>query len=463
MQAEPASPPTVWSESRRLIPRLVVRPLLRFMELEASSAAVMLGAAVLAVVWANSAFADGYTAVFDTAVRLSFGTWHPLGALTVREWVNDGAMTLFFFVVALEIKRELVHGELRRPAAAALPVLAAVGGMVVPAVIYLSFTAGTAGASGWGVPMATDIAFAVAVVTAAGSRVPPAARVFLLTLAIADDLGAIVVIALFYAGHLAVLPLLGALATVGVAWLLQRGHVRALTPYVLLGIGCWVLLHHSGVHPTLAGVAFGLLTPAWPWYDATQFAQRARAQARAVEDATSAATCADPTAARALTADQLDSVRSAVRETVRLAHEALPPLDRIQARLSALVSFVVVPVFALANAGFSLSGRGSMSHDAALVTAGVGVGLVAGKTLGIFGTTWVVTRLPGLTLPSGTRWTHLLGLSLCAGIGFTVALFVGDIAFSDAGLGEAAKLGIFTGSVVSGLAGFIALRCCRPR
>jgi NhaA family Na+:H+ antiporter len=437
-----------WSESERFIPRVVVQPLQRFMDLGAASAVVMLVAAAVAVLWANSPFGESYRAFFDAQVQIVVGPWDGLSSLSIREWLNDGAMTLFFFVVALEIKRELVSGELRRPRAAALPVLAALGGMVVPALIYLALNAGGPGVSGWGVPMATDIAFAVAVVTAVGSRVPPAARVFLLTLAIADDLGAIVVIAVFYASELVLLPLLGAIASVGIAAVLQRIHVRSPVPYVVLAVGCWLLLHHSGVHPTLAGVAFGLVTPAWPWYDPRQFPERARAYAAVVEEATPSD----------LTSRGFDVVRAAIGDTARLAAESQAPLDRLERRLSSLVSFVVVPAFALANSGIDLSGvsvTGVVDHP---VTLGVATGLVVGKTVGIFGTTWLATRSRLLVLPSGTTWPQMLGVSICAGIGFTVALFVADIAFVDTAAREASKVGIFVGSLVSGVVGFAALR-----
>lgn len=451
---EQASLRHAWSESERFIPRVVVQPLQRFMDLGAASAVVMLAAAVVAVAWANSPFGDSYQAVFDAHVQIAVGPWDGLSGLSIREWVNDGAMTLFFFVVALEIKREMVSGELRRPRAAALPVLAAFGGMVVPALIYLSFNAGGPAESGWGVPMATDIAFAVAVVTAVGSGVPPAARVFLLTLAIADDLGAIVVIAVFYASDVVPLPLLGAVATVVVALVLQHIHVRSPVPYVLLAVACWMLLHHSGVHPTLAGVAFGLVTPAWPWYDPRQFPARARAYADAVEEVSPSG----------LTSQSFDVVRAAIGDTARLAAESQAPLDRLERRLSPLVSFVIVPCFALANAGLDLSGVSVVSVVDHPVSLGVAVGLVLGKPVGIVGATWLATRTRLLVLPSATTWAQLLGVSICAGIGFTVALFVADIAFVDAAAREASKVGIFVGSIVAGVIGFAALRLAvRPR
>ena len=264
-----------WSQSARFIPRIVIQPAQRFMDYAASGAVVMFAAAMLALVWVNSPWGAGYEHVWESEFRLSIGSFDALSGLSLREWVNDGAMTFFFFVVALEIKRERVSGELRDPRAAALPIIAALGGMVVPALIYASINAGGPGVRGWGIPMATNIAFAVAVITAAGRRVPHGARVFLLSLAIVDDLGAILVIAIFYTAGLSNLWLLLAVAMVLTAWVMQRIHVRAIFPYSVLGILCWLALQESGVNATLAGVAFGLLTPAWSVYDPRLFCGRA--------------------------------------------------------------------------------------------------------------------------------------------------------------------------------------------
>jgi NhaA family Na+:H+ antiporter len=436
-----------WSESERFVPRTFVRPALRFMQIETSSAVVMLVCAAVALVWANSPWAGGYTAFWSTPVSLSAGPFHALDGLTLRDWVNDGAMTVFFLVVALEIKRELVSGQLRDRRAAALPVLAALGGMAVPALIYLAFNAGTPAARGWGVPMATDIAFAVAVVTLASRRVPPGAKLLLLTLAIADDLGAIAVIAVFYTDGLS-LPWLGvAVAAVVAAVALRRLDVRSVLPYVVLGVGCWLCLHESGVHTTIAGVAFGFVTPTWSLYDPAHFGRRARGLVAGIEGAFSDGR---------LSLGEYERVQAQLRDITRLATETAAPLDRLVHRLTPWVGFLVLPVFAVANAGLTLGGVEGWSTDSVLL--GVAVGLLLGKTVGVFGAVWLTCRFTSVRLPPATTWRHVLGLSLCAGVGFTVALFVSDLSSTDPAMVLSAKTGVLAGSLLAGVVGYLVLR-----
>ncbi|QNN53898.1 Na+/H+ antiporter NhaA [Nocardioides mesophilus] len=437
-----------WSESARFVPRVVVQPVQRFMDTSASGALVMLAAALAALLWVNLGSAQAYESFWGSEVRLAVGSFEPLH-LNLREWVNDGAMAFFFFLVAMEIKREMVSGELRDPKAAALPVIAAVCGMVVPALIYLGFNAGGPGGSGWGIPMATDIAFAVAVVTAAGDRVPAGLRVFLLSLAVVDDLGAIIVIAVFYTAGLSLTWLLLALATIGFGYALQRIHVRALPPYFALAALCWYALHASGVHPTLAGVAFGLLTPAWSFLGPSAFRTYAGGLVREVDEVYRD---------EVLSHREYDVTRGAVRDMRRLTVDAEAPLDRLEQGISAWVTFLVVPVFALANAGLVLPDHALTAWVDSPVALGVVLGLVVGKTVGVFGATWVATRLGIATLPRGTTWPQVLGVAACAGVGFTVALFVSDLSFDSPALDEAAKLGIFLGSAIAGVLGFLLLR-----
>lgn len=375
-------------------------------------AVLMLVAAVAALVWANSGAAAGYLTFWSTPVGPSLGA-HGDHGLTVQEWVTDGAMTLFFLLVALEIKRELTTGELRDRRTALLPALAAVGGMVLPAAVYLALNLGGPGERGWGIPTATDVAFAVAVVAAVGSRIPNSAKVFLLALAIVDDLGAIIIIAVFYTQDLAPLWLLAAAATVAVAFLLRRAGVRLTALYVLLGVLCWYALLRAGVHPTMAGVAFGLLTPARP------YAYQAAGSATAVE--------------------------------------------RSEHLLTPWVSFLVVPVFALANAGVTIPSDAvnAVLHDR--VALGVLLGLLLGKPVGITAAVWCALRLRWGILPTGTTLRHVAGLAVCAGIGFTVALFVSELAFTDEESVNAAKLGILAASVLAALLGYLTLRWPPPR
>ncbi len=440
-----------WSESTRFVPRAVVRPLQRFMALETAGGVVMLLAAVVALVWANSPFQSSYERLWETPLDVSLGSLVHL-ELSLREWWNDAAMAIFFFVVGLEIKRELVAGELMDRRAAALPAVAAMGGMVVPALIYAAFNAGGPGSGGWGIPMATDIAFAVGVLSLLGRRVPSGAKLFLLTLAIVDDLGAILVIALFYTSDLSLGWLGVALVALACAVVLRRLDVRSLLPYGLVAVACWYALHESGVHATLAGVALGFLTPAWSFYDPNLFATRAQRLTQRIEHALTG---------EDTVGDHQESEAS-LRDLVRLASESESPLQRIEHRLSPWVSFLIVPVFALANAGVALSGDSLGGALGDRVVLGVALGLLVGKTVGVFGATWLAVRFGVGRLPSRTTWRHMVGLAVCAGIGFTVALFVAGLSFTDPELADSAKIGILGGSLVAGVAGYLWLRASPP-
>lgn len=442
-----------WSESDRYVPRTVVQPLQRVLRHEAAGGVVMLVAAAVAITWANSPWSASYVEVWHTPLRVELGGLLQLDHLSLQAWVNDALMTLFFLLVGLEIKREVVHGDLRDVRAVALPVIAALGGMIVPAAIYAVLNAGGPGAGGWAVPMATDIAFAVGIVTLLRSRVPLAAKIFLLTLAVADDIGAIVVIAVFYSGDLSGGWLACAAAALGLIFLLRRGDVQSLAPYLAVGAFAWLALLESGVHATLIGVALGLLTPAWPLRSPRLFPTAARRVADQVE-----AAYYD----RVLTRREFAANEQRIADVVRLAMFSTSPLERLERALSPWVAYVVVPVFALANAGVVLTGdavAGIVTHP---TTTGVILGLFAGKTVGVLGATALAVRLGVGRLPPGTTWRHVLGLSTVAGVGFTVALFVTSLAFDSAALADAAKLGILVGSLLSGLAGYLLLRSAPP-
>jgi NhaA family Na+:H+ antiporter len=383
---------------RRSLPPFVRR----FLETEAAGGVVLVVAAVIAIAWASSPWRDTYASVWNTAVDLRIGTFGFTG--DVHGLVNDGLMAVFFLVVGLEIKRELVAGDLRDPRVAALPVFAAVGGMVVPALLFVAVTAGGPGSHGWGVPMATDIAFAVGVLALLGSRVIPALKLFLLSLAIVDDIGAIVVIAVFYAGGVQGTALVVAAALVLAAVALRLLRVHWLPIYVVLGTGCWLALHESGVHATIAGVAFGLLAPARP-----------------------------------------------------IADERVSPAERVERALHPVTSFVIVPVFALANAGVELRASAFDAPGATRVALGIGLGLVVGKLVGVFGATWLAVRSGLATRPVGATWPAIAGISAVAGIGFTVSLFVTGHAFDDPALADAATLAILAASIVAALVGVAVL------
>lgn len=438
-----------WARSERFVPKTFIRPFVRFSRIEASSGIVLLGAAVLALVWANSPWAEAYFSLLDEHITIEVLAFHLDESLL--HLINDGLMAVFFFVVGLEIKRELVLGDLRDPKAAALPVLAALGGMVVPALIYVAFNAGTAASHGWGIPMATDIAFALGIVALLGSRVPSGAKLFLLAVAIADDIGAIAVIAIFYTSDLDIGYLAGAIGGLLVVWLAGRVHIRAMWFYVPLGIVIWYLTLESGVHATLAGVALGFLTPARPFYGPEEFDRRARA-------------ILDQYPANDITTTSAQE--HADHEALLLsdiASESVAPLNRLERRLVAWSSFVIVPLFALANAGVDFRDVSFTEALASPVALGVGLGLVVGKVVGISLASLGAVRFGLGRLPPGTSWAHVFGLSAVAGIGFTVSLFVAGLAFTDPHLTDLAKVGIFSGSLVAGILGSLLLSRTRPR
>ncbi len=386
--------------------RLLGQAIRRFMELESAGAIVLLGATVLALVWANSPFDSGYRALWDTRVTVNLGPLH--FDEDFRAMVNDGLMAVFFFVVGLEIKREVVTGELRDPRSVGLPVVAAVGGMLVPAAIYAALNAGGPGSPGWGIPMATDIAFALGVAVLLGDRVPGSLRVFLLTLAIADDIGAILVIAVFYSAGLAWGWLGLALAGLALIRVLRQLGIWSVPVYTVIGAGVWFAMHSSGVHATIAGVALGLLTPALPGEG-----------------------------------------------------EAVPVAERLENALHPWTSFGVVPVFALSNAGVAVS-AGALG-DALTSSVGLGIvaGLVAGKTVGITAGSWAAVRLRLGRLPDGVAWPQLVPVAAIAGIGFTVSLFITGLAFDDPALRETATLAVLVASVLAALLGGLAAAVSR--
>ena len=451
--------PDSWIESRRFVPTTFVQPALRFFRQESAGGVIMLVAALFALVWANSPWSDSYFALFDTTIEIAFGEFHfhHLSELTVQEWINDAAMVIFFFVVGLEIKRELVVGELRDPRAAALPAIAAVGGMVVPAAIYLLFNLSLLPGEGahpdaWGIPMATDIAFAVGIVAMLGRRVPVSAKLFLLALAIVDDLGAILVIALVYTEELFVWWLVAAIVGMVVIWAMSKLDVRALSAYVAVGTFVWLAMLESGVHATLAGVAIALLTPVTSFYDPRRFDESARPLVDKVD-----AYLPDDIPLHEADHHTLERVTSIVSDLRRLANETLPPLSRLEFRLAPVSSFVVVPLFALANAGVVISGEaiGGAAGDPVLL--GVLFGLLVGKTLGVSAFAWVAVRLRLGRMPYNTTWRHVVGLAMLSGIGFTVALFVASLSLEGAAL-DSAKIGIFGGSLLAGIGGYLFLR-----
>ena len=438
-----------WATSERFVPQRFVRPFVRFTRIEAASGIVLLAATIVAMVWANSRWSASYFQILDTRLIIDFGPIHFDEDL--QHVVNDGLMAIFFFVVGLEIKRQVVHGDLSDRRTAALPVMAAVGGMVFPALIYVLINrdAGEAAIQGWGVPMATDIAFAVGVLAILGSRIPSGARLFLLTLAIVDDIGAISVIAIFYTDDLRLGYLALAVGGLVMAVVATRVGIRSLAFYVPLGVIVWFFTFESGVHATLAGVALGFLTPARPMYPADEFDRRARAILDSFPD--------EP--------DTPESQEHADHEALLLSDissEAVSPLSRLEYRLQTWSSFVVIPLFALANAGIDFRDIDIGAALTSTIALGVIAGLVLGKTIGISLLSFITVKTGLGRLPEGTTWLHILGLSVVGGIGFTVSLFIASLAFDDPALNELAKVGILAGSLLAGLLGAALLLRARP-
>lgn len=440
MSSTPATHVT-WAVSDRFVPRVFVRPVQRFMRIEASSGIVMLIAAVIAVAWANSSAAGSYFRLLDMPVVVEIGPLHL--EETFLHVVNDGLMALFFFVVALEIKREIVGGELHDARVAALPVLAALGGMLGPALIYTAIAGplGPEALRGWGVPMATDIAFSVGVLSLLGRRVPTSAKIFLLTLAVADDLGGIVVIAVAYTSSLAGGWLGAAAAGLLVIALANRSGVRSMIFYVPVGIVVWYCLLESGIHATLAGVALAFLTPSRAMYAPEELDARARG-------------LLEPLSSDGPIAQEIADHNALLIATV--ARESVDPLTRIERRLQTFTSFVVVPLFALANAGVRFEGS-VVTTLTSRVALAVAIALVVGKTVGIALFSWIAVRTGVGRLPSGATWRHMVGVAATAGIGFTVALFITALAYRDPALITDAKVGIFAGSITAGILGALIL------
>ncbi|MCY4163093.1 MAG: Na+/H+ antiporter NhaA [bacterium] len=433
----PLSDLTFLGGSSRLA-KYIGRPIHHFAAIQATGGVLMLIATVAALVWVNSPWQGSYYDFWHTHISFSVADYHFEHDL--EHVVQDGLMAVFFFVVGLEIKRELVVGQLRDPRFAALPAVAALGGMVVPALIYLAFNSGGEGQDGWGIPMATDIAFAVGVLSLLGNRIPSQMKVFLLTLAIVDDIGAILVIATYYTSDLSGNWLLTAGILLGGILILRQLHVWYLPVYMVIGVAFWLAVLESGVHATIAGVILGLLTPAKPLEsedDARRWASWLQMQ----------------------DVVHLDEVRR-VGFHIR---ESQPVSLRIQELLQPITSYIIIPVFALSAAGVELSGDLLADAVTSPITLGVAVGLVAGKTVGITLFSWVAHRLGWVTIPKSLAGTHMLGVAMVAGIGFTVSLFISRLAFGEQAIADESKIGILMGSLIAAVAGLVILARTQKR
>lgn len=416
-------------------------PAERFIYSETISGALLLVCAIIALAWANSPWSQSYFGLRDTPISIQIGTFSV--ALDLQHWINDGLMAIFFFVVALEIKRELIFGDLSDIRKAALPLAAAVGGMIVPAGLYMALNFGGYGAAGWGIPMATDIAFAVAILALLGGRVPSQLRIFLLTFAIADDVGSILVIAIYYTAHFSMSAMGLAIAILGLILAMRWLGFRSSLAYVLPAILFWVAMYKSGVHATIAGVILGAITPAKAPGRKSTFVDAMRESLPDVRDSL----------------DREDSDRNEVMlgRIEELARQTESPLHRLERLVHPWTSYLVLPLFALVNAGVALSAEFIRQAFTSPVTLGVILGLVVGKILGVTGFSWLAVRLGLASLPGGVTWRHISGAGFIGGVGFTVSLFITGLAFSETLLIEEAKVGVLAASFIAALGGYLLL------
>ena len=422
-------------------------PIQSYIHTEEVGAVILLLGAAAALAWANSPWSESYESFWHTKVSFDI----ILFAVTedLRHLVNDALMAVFFFLVGLEIKRELLHGELSTVRKAALPAFAAAGGMVMPALVYLLFNWSGEGANGWGVPMATDIAFALGVLALLGKRMPAELRVFLLGLAVVDDLGVIAVIATFYTDTINWTDLALGVATFALIAGCIRLGARSLGLYLIMSFVMWLFFLESGVHATLVGVLVAAIVPSQPDLHRREYAAVIE---DLLHDFRLAMENGDEERAEAI-----------VERIERLSQGTEGPLERLEEMVHPWVSFVILPTFALANAGIVFTADTLSDALASSVTLGIAAGLLVGKALGIFGMTWLAVRLGIGQLPSGVDWRHVLGVGFLGGIGFTVAIFVSAIAFSDHTVVDQAKMGVFGSSLLAGAAGYLFLRFAGAR
>ena len=432
---------------KRRLSRGVVLPVQQFINREKSAGVVLGISIVVAMVLANSPWSEDYFHLFENKVGFFFNG-EPYLYYSLHHWINDGLMSMFFFVVGLELKREFIGGELSDPRNTILPIGAAVAGMLVPALIYTLLNAGTGAAGGWGIPMATDIAFSLAIIYLLGDRVPLAAKVFLTTLAIVDDLGAVVVIALFYTSEISLLNIAIGVAFLLVMWGANKLGVKNVLFYGLLGIGgVWVAFLMSGIHATIAAVLAAFVIPADARLPEAIYLKRAARYLRTFSRM-------EPNGVSTLDHKQLEVVAQMRNDT----RDAMPPSQRLEHAMHPFVSFVVMPIFALANAGVSFAGIDGSVVFSTNVALGVALGLFLGKPLGIVFSTWLLSRL-GVARPAeGLTMRRVVGLGFLASIGFTMSMFISTLAFTDDTLLLQAKLGIFAASILGGIVGYRLLK-----
>jgi NhaA family Na+:H+ antiporter len=420
-----------------LVTRAVVLPIQQFIHIQGISSVLLLGAAIAALVWANSPWQDSYHHVWEMELTLS------RLRLPVHTWINDALMAIFFFLVGMEIKHEIVHGELADMRRAALPIFGALGGMIVPALLYMALNVGHAGQHGWGVPMATDIAFSLGVLGMV-KGVPQDLKIFLLTLAIADDIGAIAVIAVFYTDSLNPQSLFVGLILLALIFVLRKVGISQPVLYFVLGVGFWVAILRSGIHATIAGVILGFMVPTTATLSLREFQELGTGIVERFR--------------RALAHGDEKTAKNLLGSIEQLVHGTESPSELLTRKLNDWVSFLVLPLFALANAGVTFSGGTWCGLLTSRIAWGILLGLVVGKPLGIIGFARLAVRSGFAQVPNGVTWRQLHAVGILAGIGFTVSIFISSLAFGDPSHLLEAKTGVLAASLLAGVLGYFALR-----
>lgn len=421
-------------------------PFENFLHAQTTTGKILIFMTVLALILANTPLSEGYQHFFHTNINLSVGSWEL--SHSIHHWINDGLMTLFFFIIGLEIKREVLVGELSDIKVAVLPILAAIGGMLFPALIYFSVNAGEPGAGGWGVPMATDIAFAISALVLLGKRVSTALVTFLVALAIVDDLGAVVVIALFYTDQIHTVPLLLAGASFALLLIFNRFGIHRISPYFIVGMLLWFFMLESGVHATIAGVIAALAIPSTPKQSPFNLSKDTK---KLLNDYEKYPICENQT---------LHENQKAILTNIQDRIYAVgSPADRLEHDLHLPVSLIVIPLFALANAGIAIDFGSVNSVIIEPVSMGIILGLILGKVIGIFGVAWLAIKLKIAKQPDQSSMSQIFGVALLGGIGFTMSIFIAELAFANTPeLIFQAKVGILLASLVSGISGYLWLR-----
>ncbi|MBW2711762.1 MAG: Na+/H+ antiporter NhaA [Deltaproteobacteria bacterium] len=434
------------ASTRQLVADQIFKPTQRFFRKEAASSILLIAATIMALIWINSSIGETYHSFWHTEVSFAFGHFHI--SKTLVHWINDGFMSLFFFTVGLEIKREILVGELATPKKALLPVIAALGGMIVPGLIYAALNIGLPTISGWGVPVATDIAFALGAVAVFGRRLPVGLRIFLAAFAIADDLGAVVIIAIFYTKEIVwsyliiSLFLILGLAVANFLW------IRWTLVYAILGLAVWFFVLGSGIHPTIAGVIVSLFVPARGRYDTDNFLQNVRKITEKFE-------CEDQSCGYSILLNQ--EHMHAVQALELACHDVETPLQRLMHALHPWVAFLILPFFAMGNTGLTFHGIVFSEMVSNTVITGIIFGLVFGKPLGVMLFSYVSVKTGIASLPQGVRWSHIFGGAMLGGIGFTMSLFLADLSFSEPQILNYARIAILTGSIFSAVIGMTFL------